>query len=227
MNSYRRRAKGLGLAAALLPCVVWAAGQGSASYRIEADVFEEASPAMAACAAHAQGSLSVEQAGVVGPIGSASYRIELGFQAATLGLDTDGDGLEDGSDPDADGDGVEDALDGLPYDTDNDGLGNFLDPDDDNDGHSDVVEALRTHTDPLNAADVLHLVRVVRAAPNSVVWWASEPGVEYWVDRAAVLTNEAAWVEIGGPVTGAGAGDETSLTHSNAPPTGFYRVRLP
>ena len=63
-----------------------------------------------------------------------------------LGVDGDGDGIDDGYDvdsslmgTDADGDGVDDAL--MPLDSDGDGHDNYLDIDSDNDGIPDTVEA--------------------------------------------------------------------------------------
>lgn len=63
-----------------------------------------------------------------------------------LGMDIDGDGIDDGYDVDtsimgvdANGDGVDDAFN--PVDTDGDGAGDYLDIDSDNDGIPDTVEA--------------------------------------------------------------------------------------
>ena len=66
------------------------------------------------------------------------------------GVDNDGDGQTDGSDPgcvDSDGDTLPDSADPCPTvsdegwsDTDGDGLGNACDPDSDNDGVTDTVE---------------------------------------------------------------------------------------
>jgi hypothetical protein len=57
-------------------------------------------------------------------------------------LDTDNDGIPDGTDPDDDNDGIVDAQDKLPLDTDNDGVPNLTDLDDDGDGIIDTAEAL-------------------------------------------------------------------------------------
>lgn len=77
--------------------------------------------------------------------------------------DTDGDGLDDGSDPnplfaDKDGDGIADGSDNCPnaananqLNTDGDSQGNACDADDDNDGWTDAEEAAATPpTDPLD-----------------------------------------------------------------------------
>lgn len=73
------------------------------------------------------------------------------------GIDTDGDGMLDISDPDDDNDGVEDASDAFPLepneslDTDGDGTGNNADQDDDNDGVDDINDAFPL--DPNESAD--------------------------------------------------------------------------
>jgi len=62
------------------------------------------------------------------------------------GVDTDGDGLPDTTDPDDDNDGVPDANDAFPLDptesldTDHDGIGNNADTDDDGDGVADGAD---------------------------------------------------------------------------------------
>jgi heat shock protein beta len=54
--------------------------------------------------------------------------------------DTDGDGLNDGEDPDADGNGIDDDIQGPPGDLNDNGIPDYLEPDNDNDGIPDDVD---------------------------------------------------------------------------------------
>lgn len=73
------------------------------------------------------------------------------IESGALGVDTDGDGIDDYFDVDetggidANGDGIDDAV--TPIDTDNDGIPDFQDPDSDNDGLPDVIENGATGVD--------------------------------------------------------------------------------
>ena len=73
------------------------------------------------------------------------------IESGALGVDTDGDGIDDYFDVDetggidANGDGIDDAV--TPIDTDNDGIPDFKDPDSDNDGLPDVLENGATGVD--------------------------------------------------------------------------------
>lgn len=61
--------------------------------------------------------------------------------------DLDGDGIPDNEDLDMDGDGIENRLDRFPCDYDNDGSNDYLNPDDDNDGISDHLDPWSRDTD--------------------------------------------------------------------------------
>ncbi|MBA6417410.1 choice-of-anchor L domain-containing protein [Colwellia sp. 6M3] len=73
------------------------------------------------------------------------------IESGALGIDTDGDGIDDYFDVDqtggvdANGDGIDDDV--MPIDTDNDGIPDFQDPDSDNDGLPDVIETGATGID--------------------------------------------------------------------------------
>jgi len=117
------------------------AGQASASYQIVADVFAPAGGGGGAGSAKYQAGLSVSQNSAAGPsLQSVSVNMEIGFQAASEGWDTDGDGIPDSQDDDADGDGQPNASDPRVYDTDDDGDNNLQEQDDDNDGLDDDEE---------------------------------------------------------------------------------------
>jgi len=221
----RTRILPLAAAGGLLLAAQALAGGGSASYQVAAEVFVEASVPVPVAGVKVQATLSVDQDSPLEAIEGATQGATLGFQAGGAGYDTDEDGILDDADPDDDGDGTADNADALPYDTDNDGLANAWDSDDDNDGHSDSVERFWTLTGPLSASDVLHLLSVTRHGSGMDVAWASKPAVSaYHLDGAAAITNGAPWFGIAGPVSGAGA--TTTLTHSNAPPAAFYRIRV-
>ncbi len=204
-----------------------AAQQTSATYRVVADVFCSASPALAVGADKSQASISGGQFAIVGQQASLSYGVEEGYQATTEGFDTDRDGIPDHADTDDDQDGIPDGLDDRAYDTDNDGLNNVaMDADDDNDTFSDSIEDEITGTDPINRTDYLQLLDVKHSWTNTVVSWKSVTGkTNYWVARSVDLGNPTNWSVVAGPV--AATGSVTSVSDTNGVPRGFYRVVIP
>ncbi len=216
-------------------CLAWflvatasagAAEQASESYRIVADVFCDAQPALAIGSARAQTSLSVSQRALAGEQSAGQWLVEVGYQATTEGFDTDRDGIPDWMDEDTDGDGVPDTLDALVYDTDNDGLNNMaMDDDDDGDRLTDWEEDVVTLTDPLDPNDCLKVLGLRRTGSHTILRWAAKPGKEgYRLQRAMLLDHRTNWQDI---LTMASTGMVVEATDSNAPPRAFYRITLP
>lgn len=98
------------------------------------------------------------------------------------------------------------------------------DPDDDNDTLSDLEEELITGTDPLNAEDCLRMLSVDRSGTNVVVSWKSVSGKSYWMARSTDLMSPTNWLPWLGPVNAVGG--VTSITDSNPPLRGVYRVGI-
>jgi hypothetical protein len=204
-----------------------AANQTSTTYRVVADVFSHAAPGLANGAGQLQMSISLAQRAIAGSHGSPTYGLDAGYQATSDGFDSDRDGTPDNEDPDDDNDGVPDGADVRPYDTDNDGQNNVaMDTDDDNDTFSDWTEDVVTGTDPVDPDDCLKMLDVRRTGMNAVVSWKSVAGRNgYGLQRSATLYNPGDWQAVSGPVSATGG--VTSITDTNAPPHGYYRVVLP
>lgn len=92
-------------------------------------------------------------------VGRLAYGALIDGALADGTVDTDGDGIPDGEDPDDDNDGYADEVDAFPLDpnewldTDGDGIGDNADPDDDNDSTDDGSDNCPRIANP-NQADL-------------------------------------------------------------------------
>lgn len=226
---------------------LYAAGQGSASFQVVADVFLNADAEPAAWSANYQASASVAQRSAAGDsMTGGSITLAPGYQATTEGFDTDGDGTPDASDTDSDADGIADASDASPYDTDSDGTSNLADADDDNDGLSDEDESgfgtswVKTDTDAdtqsdyhewiagtdgNNSGNLFGIANFARSGTGIVsVTWAGVAGRSYVVVATNTLTGSADW-----PIlfsTNATGSSNITYSGSSAFTQDFYRLKV-
>ncbi len=122
---------------------------------------------------------------------------------------------------DSDGDGLEDGWEMAYFDTlARDGKGDF-----DEDGVSDRQE-YRSGTDPTNRGSVFKVLAVTRVGSGSTqLLWVSTPGGRYQVETKA-SPDTGGWTPIGLPVTAAGT--TTTLLDTSSPPSvaRYYRVMM-
>ncbi|HNR94206.1 MAG TPA: hypothetical protein PKK36_06300 [Kiritimatiellia bacterium] len=233
----------------LLPAALFAAGQTSETFGVKADVLNTADPSLSAGSASLQGSVSVSQHSLVEVQTSASFTVHSGYQASTVGFDSDYDGIPDSLDADDDGDGVPDSSDGFVYDTDNDGERNLADDDDDNDlladteeysagtslilvdtdgdTHTDYEEVVVTGTDAVNSGDYLQVGGIVRPGANgTVISWNAVTGKIYHISGRSSLAGEGIWNDLSGAVTAS----VESMSWTNTGPVATqlnYRISVP
>jgi hypothetical protein len=219
----RRRLFPIGVAMTLVALstarLAGATDQTSATYRVVADVFTGANPALACQSYDAKAGLSVAQVGVVGYQASPSYRLELGYQAASEGFDTDADGIPDADDPDTDGDGLANALD-TPGAF---GTSAYL-TDSDNDGQDDYQEwiAGTAGNDPNDRFRVQAIERSTGA--SAALRWRGVAGRRYAIEGATNLLSAAAWKARG--ATNLTVSGDTTFADTNAAPSRLhYRVK--
>ena len=157
----------------------------------------------------------------VGSLGAdgGNIQVSLGILAPfdeEAGLDTDGDGIPDATDPDDDNDGLTDEEEStrgtnpLLADTDGDGYGYY-------------IEVYVTRTSPTNPADYLRITGITRVEAGNRITWPSAIGVSYYLERSANLLNAEGWGVLDGPLAGSGS----DMSHDDAAPPSpaFYRIR--
>jgi hypothetical protein len=213
---------------------------------VAAHVFCSAASPTAVGSARYQVSLSVAQWGVVGSQGGSTRDLELGFQAAAGGLDSDYDGVADGDDLDSDGDGIADSEDVRPYDTDNDGLNNLVQDDDDDgegledseewpfgtslvirdtdgDGFDDLAEwiAGTGGTDP---DDCFRISGMLAAQAAVDIEWLGVAGRRYEILGIADLLSTGEWSVVG--ETNVTVSGPVVLTDMSPSGQGFYKARV-
>lgn len=216
MNTILRNwaARAAGLAALALsagPAV--AAGQGSVSYLMTADVFTQGAGAPLVGSARYSASVSIGQRSVVSPpISSASFTLESGYQAAMptpvvvppvesysewitryelIGADADPD-----------------------YDHDEDGFTN--------------EEEYVADTDPTRDDSFLHVVSVTRNGNQATISFSSSTARLYQLFFSTDLLDENGWAPVPGydPRYGVGGPDSMIVEEDPALPQAFYRVRV-
>lgn len=226
-----------------------AAGQTSQTFRVAADVFAQAAPALAVGSASYQASVSVWQHSVSALAASAGdTEIACGYQATTEGFDSDYDGTPDSSDTDSDGDGLDDEVDPRPYDTDNDGLNNVgVDLDDDNDGLPDAeewpfgtscidpdtdhdsqndYEEWVAGTDGNDPTDYFHISSIIRADDNYItISWAGVEARQYSVVSTNALEATGEWKHLWSTNV-VESGNVTYERKSNDWRQPFFRVKV-
>lgn len=122
---------------------------------------------------------------------------------------------------DSDNDGMDDAWEQQYFgNLSRDGTGDF-----DGDGASDLAEFL-AGTLPNNPASVLKVTTLTTASSvSAAIEWASVPGKRYRV-QFKDLIEAAAWTDLSGDVTAAGATSSKADTTIGTRPRRFYRVIL-
>jgi len=160
MNSYSvGRALGILCAVSLLSVSSHATIRSSANYKIESDGI---SAAQQMSSSNYQLFSVAGDTRILGESTSSNFSLGAGtiyvINAGFGGLDTDGDGIPDISDPDDDNDGIPDTveltlgLDPLSLDTDGNGISD-ANEDFDGDGYSNLAEVV-LGSDPANISDV-------------------------------------------------------------------------
>lgn len=99
----------------------------------------------------------------------------------------------------------------------------YAEQDSDGDG-AEGWEEYRMDTDPINKASVL-LVSAVSNLPPLMVFFDSSINRTYTLMVSECLTN-AVWTNVPGAGPRAGIGTADSMSCTNAPETGFYRIRV-
>ena len=201
-------------AAAVLPAFFsgqgFAAGQGSVSFLVTADVFTQGSGPAITESARYRASVSVGQRSLSSdPASGGIYTLESGYQAAT----------GDSSAPPAD-----------PYNEWAAGYGLFgpdasPDADYDGDGFTNWSEYI-ADTDPTQDDSFFHLVSVTRDGNQATVSFTGSANRVYELWFTTDLTETSGWERVQGPRFGIGGADSMNHIEETGSPAGFYRVRV-
>jgi len=183
-----------------------AAGQGSVSYLVIADVFTQGGGPPAVQSATYRASVSVGQRSIVsGPVSSARFSLSSGYQAATGGEG----GASDPYDAWAVSSGLPEGSRGRDDDYDGDGFTNW----------AEYV----ADTDPTRKDSTFHVVEISQNGTQVNVAFTGSAGRVYELWFTADLA-EGTWTRVAGPRAGAGGPDTLSHTHEG--PSGFFRLKV-